>query len=52
MRKDFTISNELATKIIDFLYDMKCEARGWYSAEATRLIQELEKAAVTEVNLV
>ena len=46
MRTDFTISNELATKIIDFLYDMKREAPGWPATEATKLILQLEKEAV------
>jgi hypothetical protein len=48
VQKDFTIPNDLASRIIDFLYDVKSNGRGWIQAEAKSLIAKLEEVASKE----
>jgi hypothetical protein len=48
MKKDFTIPNEVASRIIDFLYDVKSDGKGWIRDEAKSIIAKLEEVASEE----
>jgi hypothetical protein len=50
MIRDFKISDKLASRIIDFLYDIKHDTIGWSHTEAKNLIQLLEDEAVNGNN--
>lgn len=43
MIKDFEVSDELKSKLIDFIYSVSYNARGWMRDEAKELIKQLEK---------